>query len=133
MLAGATTQALALIEDPLDGDRREIDLRGIEVADRTLVIQLTTCFVVGIAIERHRTKTQLGCDQDDFIDCTNICEAKRDCLDPGYDVETCVDVCKETAERGDADEHRIEACGECANDRGCTDVTACFEECPEFP
>ncbi|WP_156041289.1 hypothetical protein [Chondromyces apiculatus] len=74
----------------------------------------------------------VGCEEaaEDAIDCPQICQTYRDCVDGEYNVDACRDDCEMQAEEDDAFRNSAKVCEACLDGKACDDQITCFDECP---
>jgi hypothetical protein len=93
-------------------------------AIRTVVLSLFAAIAL--------TAAAAGCDGpvDRAIDCQQICERYKDCVDSSYDVSDCADRCRDKAGSSDTFDQQADNCENCLDDRSCqSSVFQCSAEC----
>lgn len=73
-----------------------------------------------------------GCDGpvDRAIDCQQICERYKDCVDSSYDVSDCASRCRDKAGNSAEFDQKADNCENCLDDRSCqSSVFQCSVEC----
>lgn len=74
-----------------------------------------------------------GCDEaEELIDCAQICQAKRDCVDDSYDVDGCTDRCETQSDLDEDYRREAHECEACIDDRACAEQVTCFDNCPKL-
>jgi hypothetical protein len=64
------------------------------------------------------------------IDCTQVCNRYKDCVDSDYDVDSCVDSCESETNADEDQEQRLEECQVCIDERSCGEaVFNCTADC----
>lgn len=72
-----------------------------------------------------------GCGEaEELIDCAQICQAQKDCVDGSYDVEGCTNRCETESDRDEDYRREAHECEACIDDRACAEQAACFDNCP---
>jgi hypothetical protein len=67
---------------------------------------------------------------DRVIDCQQICERYKDCVDSSYDVSQCADRCRDNSGSSDTFDQQADNCENCLDDRSCqSSVFQCSAEC----
>lgn len=71
-----------------------------------------------------------GCDSvDTTIDCNQICNRYKDCIDIDYDTSACRNRCESNADDRDYSD-KVNNCQTCIDERSCADSTfRCASEC----
>lgn len=78
------------------------------------------------------TAASTGCDGplDRAIDCQQICERYKDCVDSSYDVSDCASRCRDKAGSSSTFDQQADNCENCLDDRSCqSSVFQCSAEC----
>jgi hypothetical protein len=71
-----------------------------------------------------------ACDDiDQAFDCAQICQRYDDCVDSDYDVDGCTDRCETNADESDDFADQADACESCLDDRTCSGIFPCIDEC----
>lgn len=93
-----------------------------------LIPQLTRVVVVAFAF-----LTLGGCQPiDAAFDCNTICTRFKDCFDGSYDVESCGDRCRASAEAEPNYYRAVDTCEACMTDRACASATfTCGSDCSQ--
>lgn len=72
-----------------------------------------------------------GCGEaEELVDCAQICQAKKDCVDDAYDVSACTDDCEDRSDRDEDFRRDANECEACIEDRACAEQIECFGTCP---
>jgi hypothetical protein len=73
----------------------------------------------------------MGCRPiDAAFDCNTICTRYKDCFDGSYDVESCADRCRASAQADDEFYRSVDTCEACMTDRACAGATfSCGGDC----
>ena len=74
-----------------------------------------------------------GCGEaEELIDCSQICEAKKVCVDNSFDVNACTSRCETESDNDEDYRREAHECEACIDDRACAEQVACFDNCPRL-
>lgn len=77
-----------------------------------------------------------GCGAvDRLLDCQKVCNKKKECINDSYDVNACVDYCRNRASNEEAYGQKLNDCSACFETRACVEAAACYAKgsCPQIP
>lgn len=76
-----------------------------------------------------------ACGAKEYLNCNDLCQKRRDCVDTNYDVGNCTSVCSDKANADANYAREVDTCKECISPLACTDykVAACLPNCPALP
>ena len=66
-----------------------------------------------------------GCGAvDRLLDCQKVCNKKKECINDSYDVNACVDYCRNRASNEEAYGQKLNDCSACFETRACVEAAA---------
>ena len=102
---------------------------------RTPIKSLFGSLVLGLALAAGGCgETEDAIDEvEEVFDCTAICTAYEDCIDPDNDFDStqCISDCEDMVEASTTFEAQAETCTECVTGDSCDDASGflCEDEC----
>lgn len=72
----------------------------------------------------------IGCGAiDSFVDCNQICNRYKDCVDSSYDAASCRDTCYQKSREDASYNSKANECDACLADRACSQSLPCTIQC----
>jgi hypothetical protein len=69
-------------------------------------------------------------DAKNVINCAEVCDKYKSCIDSDYDVASCTTKCEDTANDNSSRQRQLDDCDSCIEDRSCSGaVFNCSIEC----
>jgi len=72
-----------------------------------------------------------GCGEaEKIIDCQQICQNKKDCVNSDYDVTACRQDCEHRSDTSESFRSDAHVCEACLDNKACAEQIKCFLDCP---
>lgn len=74
----------------------------------------------------------LADEVEEVVDCTQLCQAYDECVEPGTDVAECVSRCEDDSDSVPGYVTRADRCESCLDGKSCdeADGAGCWTDCP---